>query len=101
MMTMGRDEVITALRDHEAELRASGVVRLWLFGSAARGDQRPDSDIDLLAAFDRGRRLSLMDVVGIELHLSELLGRKVDLVEEGTLKKRIQRSVDAEAIRAF
>ena len=98
---MNRDQVIATLREHQPELQAAGVVRLSLFGSTARDDRRPDSDVDLLAAFDENRRISLLDVVGIEMHLSELLGQKVDLVEEGTLKPRVQRSVDAEALRAF
>jgi predicted nucleotidyltransferase len=46
-----------------------------LFGSTARGDRHPDSDIDLLVAFDETRRISLLDVAGIELQLSELLGK--------------------------
>jgi len=74
---------------------------LSLFGSTARGDRRPDSDIDLLAAFDETRRISLLDVAGIEMQLCELLGQTVDLIEEGTLKPRVQRSVEAEAVRAF
>jgi predicted nucleotidyltransferase len=98
---MNRDQVIATLREHQPELQAAGVVRLSVFGSTARDDRRPDSDVDLLAAFDETRRISLLDVVGIEMHLSELLGQKVDLVEEGTLKPRMQRSVDAEALRAF
>jgi uncharacterized protein len=98
---MDRDQVIARLREREAELRAAGVVRLSLFGSTARRDRRPDSDIDLLAAFDETRRISLLDVAGIELQLSNLLGQPVDLVEEGTLKPRIRRSVEAEALRAF
>jgi uncharacterized protein len=98
---MTRDQVIATLREHEAELRAAGVVRLSLFGSTARGDRRPDSDIDLLAAFDESRRISLLDVAGIELQLAGLLGEPVDLVEEGTLKPRVQRSVQSEAVRAF
>jgi uncharacterized protein len=98
---MERDQVIAKLREREAELKAAGVVRLFLFGSTARGDRRPDSDIDLLAAFDETRRISLLDVAGIELQLSDLLGQPVDLVEEGTLKPRIRRSVEAEALRAF
>ena len=72
-----------------------------VFGSTARGDGRPDSDIDLLASFDESRRLSLLDLVGIELTLAGLLGRPVDLVEEGTLKPRAQRSAEAESVRAF
>ena len=100
-MGMNREQVLAALREHEPELKAAGVVRLSLFGSTARGDHRLDSDIDLLAAFDGARRISLLDVAGIEIRLSELLGKPVDLVEEGTLKARVQRSVEAEAIRAF
>lgn len=75
-----------ALRSHEAELRAAGVVRLSLFGSTARGDSRPGSDIDLLAAFDDTRRLSLLDVIHIQNQIADLLGASVDLIEEGTLK---------------
>jgi predicted nucleotidyltransferase len=98
---MNSDEVIAELREHEPELRAVGVVRLSLFGSTARSDRHPDSDIDLLAAFDATRRISLLDVAGIELQLAELLGKLVDLVEEGTLKPRVQKTVEAEALRAF
>src|SRR5205809_910548 len=98
---MDRDQVIATLREHEPELKAAGVVRLSLFGSTARGDRRPDSDIDLLAAFDESMRISLLDVAGIQIRLADLLGQKVDLVEEGTLKPRVQRSVEAEILRAF
>jgi uncharacterized protein len=98
---MDREQVIAALRGREKELRAAGVVRISLFGSTARGEQRPDSDVDLLAAFDSSRRLSLLDVVGIERQISDVLGRPVELVEEGTLKPRVRRTVDAEAVRAF
>jgi predicted nucleotidyltransferase len=98
---MGPDQVIATLRAHEREIRAAGVVRLSLFGSTVRSEDRPDSDIDLLAAFDETRQISLMDVVGIENQLADLLGRPVELVEEGTLKPRVKKSVDAEAVRAF
>jgi predicted nucleotidyltransferase len=95
------EEVLARLREHEAELKAAGIVRLSLFGSTVRDERRPDSDIDLLAAFDDARRISLLDVAGIEIQLAELLGRSVDLIEEETLKPRVKRSVDAEAVRAF
>jgi predicted nucleotidyltransferase len=97
---MDRDQVIATLKEHEPELRKAGVVRLSVFGSTARGDHRPDSDVDLLAVFDESRRISLLQVAGIELQLSKLLGKEVDLVEEGTLKPRVQRSVETEASRA-
>jgi uncharacterized protein len=101
MEAMNPEQVIAMLRQHEPELKAAGVVRLSLFGSTVRGDRRPDSDIDLLAAFDETRRISLLDVAGIEIQLSEMLGQTVDLVEEGTLKPRVQKRVEAEAQRAF
>ena len=67
--------MIAALRGREKELRAAGVVRISLFGSTVRGEQRPDSDVDLLAAFDSSRRLSLLDVVGIERQISGKRGQ--------------------------
>jgi hypothetical protein len=76
-------------------------VRLSLFGSTARDTAGPESDIDLLAAFDEGRRLSLLDMIGIENKLADLLGQPVDLIEEGTLRPRVRQSVDREAVRAF
>lgn len=95
------EEVIGRLRDHQSELIAGGIVRLSLFGSTARGDRRPDSDVDLMATFDESRRISLLDVAGLEIKLAELLGASVDLVEEGALKPRVRRSVEAESLRVF
>jgi predicted nucleotidyltransferase len=98
---MDREQVLAALRAHEKELKDAGVVRLSLFGSTARDEASPHSDVDLLAAFDRTRRLSTLDVVGIQLKLSRLLGCQVDLTEEGTLKPRVRSRVEPEAVRAF
>jgi uncharacterized protein len=98
---MDREQVVATLREHEVELRAAGVIRLSLFGSTARGEQRPDSDIDLLAAFDNTRRISLLDVAGIELRIARMLGRPVELVEEGMVKARVRKNAESEAVRAF
>jgi uncharacterized protein len=98
---MDRDQVIAKLREHEPELKAAGIMRLSLFGSTARGDRRADSDIDLLASFDATRRISLLDIAGMEIRLSQLLSCPVDLIEEGTLKPRVQTRADAESVRAF
>ena len=98
---MKQDEVIARLRAHEPELRAAGVVRLSLFGSTARNEAQAESDIDLLAAFDDAQSLSLLDMIGIENRLADLLGQPVDLIEEGTLKPRAQTNASREAVRAF
>lgn len=98
---MSRDQVIAALRAHELELKAAGILRLSLFGSTARGEALAGSDVDLIAAFDESKQLSLIDVLHIEKRIAALLGVGVDLVEEGTLKPRVQGNVEAEAVRAF
>ena len=58
--------------------------RVWLFGSVARGDDGPDSDIDLLVEFDRDS--SLFDVMRMTKELEELLGHPVDVVSTGGLR---------------
>lgn len=98
---MERDQVIATLRAHEPALRQAGIVRLSLFGSTARGDRGPASDVDLLAVFDETRRISIFDIAGMEQDLAAMLGCKVDLIEEGTLKPHVQQSAEAEALRAF
>lgn len=98
---MDWEQVVAKLRDHERQLKEAGIVRLSLFGSTARGDAGPESDVDLPAAFDETRRISLLDIARMELDLSEMLGCKVDLIEEGTLKPRVRKSVEAEVLRAF
>jgi predicted nucleotidyltransferase len=98
---MKSDDVIARLREHQAELRSAGIVRLSLFGSIARDEARPDSDIDLLAAFDDDQPLSLLDIIGIENRIADLLGQPVDLIEEGSLRPRARQSVSRELVRAF
>ena len=98
---MDREHVLAKLRAHERQLKEAGIVRLSLFGSTARGDAAPHSDVDLLAAFDEGRHLSLLDVIHIENQIADLLGCPVDLAEEGFLKPRVQKNVEAEVVRAF
>src|ERR1035441_2844444 len=91
---MDREHVIATLRGYESELRAAGIVRLSLWDSARRGHPLPVPDIALCAPFDDPRRISLLDVVGMEEQISRLLGRAVELVEEGTLKPRVRKNVE-------
>ena len=98
---MSRAEVLATLKAHEREIRAAGVTRLSLFGSTARDDRGLASDVDLLAAFDQDQRLSLLDIIHIQNQIAKLLGTPVDLIEEGTLKPRVQVAVEREIVRAF
>jgi len=96
---MDRETVIRTLREHEPELRAAGVLSLRLFGSVARGEARPNSDVDLMARFEKG--LSIIDLAEIECVLSDLLGARVDLAQEGRLKGPIREEAEREAVLAF
>lgn len=73
------------------------VRELRLFGSAARGEMQADSDIDLLVEFLPDAGIDLVDYAALMLELTQLLGRKVDLVSKKGLKPRIRNSVLSEA----
>jgi uncharacterized protein len=94
---MGREETIRILRTHHAELRARfGVRSLRLFGSTARDEAGPQSDVDILVDFDTTP--SLFGFLGLRSFLEDLLGARVDLVTEGGLKQRARLSVEQDAI---
>jgi hypothetical protein len=77
-------EILAA--DMECLCKEYGVERIGLFGSYARNEQRPDSDIDLLVEFASNRPIGLFRFIHLKNHLSDLLGTKVDLVTPGALK---------------
>jgi predicted nucleotidyltransferase len=69
-----------------------GVRKVWVFGSVARGEANPDSDVDFLVEFEPGR--SLFDQVHLINDLGTLLGTRVDVVARGGLLERDQHIVD-------
>ena len=98
---MDQHSVIRILRAHEPELRAAGIVRLRLFGSVARGQSSPASDVDLMADFDPSHSLSLLNLVSLENRLAELLGVKVDLSPADSMKDYVRDDAVREAVLAF
>lgn len=98
---MDREKILVILRDHAPELREAGVVHLRLFGSVARGQANAQSDIDLLADFDRSKRLTLVTLGRLESHLSALLGTNVDLSSPDWMREPVRRQALQEAVLAF
>jgi hypothetical protein len=99
---MDRDQIIAKLREYASELKAAGVQHLFLHGSYARCTAvRGSSDVDIIAEFDPGRRLSLLDMVAIENRLTGLLGVQVDLSPAKTLKQPVREKAEREAVLAF
>ena len=94
-------EVVVTLRAQEPALRAAGIRALSLFGSVARGDARPDSDIDLVAEFDPAAKIDLRRVIELEFGLAELLGRRVELLPEPVESPRLRSRVEQDRVRAF
>jgi predicted nucleotidyltransferase len=70
-----------------------GVTELGVFGSYVRGEQRPDSDLDILIELTNPPRISLLGLVNLQNYLSDLLGLKVDVAIKKNLKKRIGRRI--------
>lgn len=73
-----------------------GARNLRVFGSVARGNAGPESDVDVLVRFERGR--SLLDLIGLQQDLEELLLYKVDVVSEGGLRPELDQRILREAI---
>ena len=67
--------------------RRNHIRELALFGSALRREFRPDSDVDMLVEFEPGQELGLMELVAMENELSEILGRKADMVERQAVER--------------
>ena len=81
----------------EGFCRRNGVRQMRLFGSALRGQLRPDSDIDFLVEFEHGRAPGLLRLAAMELELAELVGRDVDLRTLGDLSLNFRDEVSASA----
>lgn len=77
---------IHLISDIQRYLESTRVTRAWLFGSFARGEENETSDIDLLVDYDKSGGLSLLTIVRYKLDMEQLIGREVDLVENGYLK---------------
>jgi len=84
-----REAIIRIARRH-------GAAEVRLIGSVARGEARPDSDVDLLVTWSEGT--SLLDQAALMLELEKLLGRKVDLASDGWVKPAIRDSVYRDAV---
>lgn len=96
---MRLEDALEILRSHHEAMKSQGVVSVSIFGSVARGEAGPESDIDLLVEFVPGS--SLFDVVGLQLYLEDVFGRKVDVATPGALRPQMRDGILADAVRAF
>lgn len=93
---MRRDEALRLLKEHRAELEAMGVTSLALFGSVARDEAGPESDVDVI--IDVHQPFDLFDLAGVHLRLEEIFGCKVDVITEGGLRPRHRDVIDKDRV---
>ena len=76
-------------------------LKAWIFGSYARGEETPESDVDILVEFDKDARVSLMKHAGMIVDLEQKLNRPIDLVVNGTLLPFARKSADQDKILIY
>src|SRR5208337_1205748 len=98
---MDAQDIIATLKQNEAALRARGVVHAALFGSRARGDNRPDSDIDIMIEIAPDAAVDLFEYVAITQYLADLFPAPVDVANRSKLKPLVRPSAERHAVYAF
>ena len=98
---MNRQEILDRLRENERALRERGVTHAALFGSRARGDNRPDSDTDIMIEVDPDAHISVYDYVGLKEYIASLFDGSVDVVSRDSLKPYVRPAATADAVYAF
>lgn len=98
---MNRDDAIAKLRSAESAIRAMGATALYLFGSTARNEARPTSDVDIFFDRDPSTKFGLIELIGMEHLLEEALGTKVDLTSRDSLHPVLKNDIERSAIRVL
>lgn len=98
---MDRQTLIEMLKELRPDLAAEGVTHLAIFGSRARGDHRPDSDVDILIEVDPSKQFSLLDVIGVQHHVLDRTGIAANALMRRSLKPEFRQRVDRDIIEVF
>ena len=98
---MNRNDVLNRLRENEPALRARGVTHAAVFGSVARGEERPDSDIDIFVDLAPEAPIGVYEYVNIVQFIEGLFAGRVEVVERESLKRAIRPLAERDAAYAF
>lgn len=100
-MTMSRDMLLRSLLELEPMLKARGVSHMALFGSRARQDNRPDSDVDVAIDVEPGAKFSLIDLAGVALAIEDEISLEASVLMRRSLDGSFRRSFERDAIEIF
>ncbi len=100
IFSMDREEAISRLQQHEADLKRLGVERLYLFGSTARGEAGDASDVDLFFDYEKGK-LGVFELMDVKDYAARILGRKADIMTRDSLHRILRPQIEASAVRVF
>jgi uncharacterized protein len=98
---MQKQEIIARLKDNEDALRARGVTHAAVFGSRARGDNRPDSDTDIMIEIDPAAPVGVWEYAGLKEYIASLFDGPVDVVNRAGLKPYVRPAALTDAVYAF
>ena len=98
---MNSQDILDRLRENERALRERGVTHAALFGSRARGDNRPDSDIDIMIDIAPEAVQDVYAYVGLKNYIAGLFDGTVDVVDREALKSYVRPAATVDAVYAF
>jgi predicted nucleotidyltransferase len=96
-----RDQLVARLRALRPTFEKEGVTSMALIGSRARGDNRPDSDIDLMIEVEPGRKFSILDLIGVKHIVEDHVGLSTDVIMRRSLKPDFRAQAERDAVDVY
>jgi predicted nucleotidyltransferase len=98
---MTSDEIVTTIRENAEAIRAEGVTKLSIFGSRVRGDNRPDSDIDILVEIEPDASFSILNLIGVEHIIQDATGLPTQVTMRHSIPPRFAERIADDVVEVF